>query len=234
MGGSVQFIGKEQIMQLFENKKIDVWSIFQYKQLIHKGTGEDDLNGFLDMLQAGGSNAVYTLKVYEGVTDPLMIKEKTDCDGSYNFKFENDRSGPGISAYTPRNQEILNRLEAIEQRLIDDPREDNEPDTIGSVIVDVIKDPAMALQWITILQGIFGKTNQAPPVAPLRSIEPVQAQVIGNITDDETDKLNRLEKALDILEKNDPKIIMHLEKLAEISTKKPGVFKNLLFMLETM
>lgn len=237
MAGSVQFMGKEQVFDAFDNRGVDAWAIFQGKQFIHKGIGGEDLSSFLDMLKAGGSNATYTLKIFEDITQLSQIKEKTECDGSYNFKINGPNEGGAINgSYTRANDEILKRLDAIEQRQLSIlEEEEEEPETIGSVIIDVIKNPNKAMQWFEIVKGIFTNNNQQPTQGPaiVRQIPP--AASMGNPDPGNSDEnLTRLEKALDTLGANDPKIIEHLEKLADISAKKPGVFKTLLSMLETM
>lgn len=243
MAGSVQFVGKDQVMAAFESREVEAWGIFQHKQFIHKGYSSEDLSAFLDMLLEGGTNATYTMKVYEGMKDASGIKEKTECDGSYNFKINVPGEGIAGAGYMNNqgNAQILKRLTEIEEKLQgDDQPEIDEPETIGSVIIDVIKDPNKALQWANIIKDIFNPPAPGTAAPVQRHIaEIIQPAAMGNtntaatnLTEDE--KENRIIAVMGILEAQDPYLLFHLEKLASIAQKKPAAFKNLLSMLELL
>ena len=239
MAGSCQFVGKEQVLAAFESRNVEAWAVFQGKQFIHKGYGSEDLSAFLDMLKEGGSNATYTVKVFEGLKDESSIKEKTECDGSYNFKINAPNEGVAGTGYFNNrgNDLILQRLQAIEEKLEEQP-EQNEPESIGAIvhtaIIDVIRDPNKALQWAEIFKGIFtpGKVSPGQEPAILRQIPGPASPAAVGAADTTESRETRFLNAINTLEALDSNLIEHLEKLAEIASKKPKAFKNLLSMLE--
>ena len=231
MAGSVQFRGIDQVMKAFENRDVQAWSIWQHKQFMFKGMGEGDLQGILEMIGDGSTNAIYTIKVYEKITAASDIKSNTPDDGSFNFRLNGDNQEiTGIQYYKQKQDlNLSQRMEKIEQMLIDKEHEpEDEPETIGSVVMEVIKDPAKAMVWIDIIKSIL-----SPGGKPLT---PLPAAAMGNVNTAEIteDMLERIGNVIDRLYKNDAHILQHLEKLADISEKNPSQFKILLSMLDKM
>lgn len=227
MANIVQFIGKDAVMQAFSNRDVEAWSIFLYKQFIHKGVGAGDLHAFLSMIE-GGSNAIYTLKVYEDIEDAKKIKEKTEADGSYNFRL--DGEGMSVGAFQQSkllfDKQASDRLKLIEDKLNEEPEEEEE--TIGSIVSNIIRDPVKTMQWVEIIKYIFSPGTATANAEPFKQI----AQMGNTVPPTNDDKLDRIEAALDTLGRNDAKICEHLEKLAQISVKNPSKFKMLLSALE--
>jgi hypothetical protein len=130
---SVQFKGLDSVMQAFENRGLQHWSIWQGKQFLFPHVGESmetaaaALQDTLELL-AESSNAIYTLKVYEEVPGG-KIKSNTPDDGSFNFKLNDDRQGLTQAQYSAvrNNNAVMERLEAIEQRL-SGTEDDDDPD----------------------------------------------------------------------------------------------------------
>src|ERR1700685_3171508 len=87
----VQFFGAKDVLKAFAARGLQTWGLFQSKQFINAGEGEDSLTAFLDML-GGGSDTIYTLKVYR-TADPDDITDKTECSGSFNFKLTGGTAG---------------------------------------------------------------------------------------------------------------------------------------------
>src|ERR1700733_730145 len=91
-GQGVQFRGVENVLQVYDNLKVQAWSITYGKNINMKFVGEsweearEALNVFLCQLEASGTNAVYTLNLYEDLKGKAtQIKLSTEPDYAFNF-----------------------------------------------------------------------------------------------------------------------------------------------------
>lgn len=243
--GAVQFRGLENVMQAYDARQIDAWSVWCSKQFLNKGWGGNDLQTFLDALLKGGTNAIYTLKVYEDIKreeDVAKIKANTPDDGSFNFRLNGDDMLPApgaIAGYQSRTNnyaELDARMKRIEELLLqqaEGPGQDDEAETIGSVLIDILKDPGKVSKYVDVITAVF-KPNQTPPM-PAQVVPMPQAAKVGNHESKQPpteEALNRLATAIDTPEKHDPKLIDHLEKLATMASSNPGQFNMLISLLE--
>lgn len=241
MYDSVQFKGIENVIKAFEQRDVEFWGIWQKKCLITKGMGSEELKTFLQMLIENGSGAVYTLKIFEDIDDLKKIKENSSADGSFSFRLNSDMPGTLDSSMNNYEQvnsrnKLFQRLDAIENKLNGVGEEENEPDTFYDKVIGIISDPNRLQQYVGIIKEIFSNNNPQPAaqsfrpaVAAIGNTQPVIMKAHEQPT---ADTMERLAKALDTLEKHDPKIVDHLEKLANLASEKPGKFKGLLTMLE--
>ena len=238
---SVQFYGSDKAIEAYNDCKVPAWGLFSGRQLICKYAGNSLEEGsqlleeFCQRIEH--SNATYTLKVFENPSKKeLTIKEKTECDLSFNFKLcEQDlyvqrREQRGYYTGGGNNDKaILDKLGVIENRL--NQAEDHDPleeqDTIGSIALSYLKEPDKLLM---LLSGLgFTQNNQQP------------ARALGNVTQkptitpaDTNDRLTRLSNAIDRLEIADPKIVEHLEKLAELAEDNKPLFNMMIKQLENL
>lgn len=253
MSSAVQFYGIDNVVKAFEYKKISTWAIFQGRQLLHKCEGAameesaDMLQEYLEMIEAGGTGATYMLKVYECSEDQKKINEKTACDGSFNFRLISEETRQQRSDnYSRGQQEILDRLEAIEEE------KNKEPEGFGEKIgAMLLADPTKLPLIISSLQSVIQLLLPTKkPLQPQQQMQPVYVQqpppqlqqiqpapvndygypaAISGI--EEPDELN---KAIETLKKNDPKISEHLTKLAKMSEDNKETFTYLLSILDSM
>lgn len=243
MASSCQFIGKDRIMTVYDNKKLLYWSLWQGTQFLEKGQGREALSEFLDMLSEDGSLAIYTLKLYDRGENALgSISNKSEFDGSYNFKLSGAQYSSGGSGQFADMLHRERRIWELEQEIRDMRRdaESKQPNLIGSVM-DAVNDPQKLGQYINIIRGLLsprmepsGAVGRIP--VPIAQAEPIQqASTTENDTPMEDEKkLERLAAAIDILEANDPKIIEHLEKLAKMSKENKSLFSMVLMQLDSM
>jgi hypothetical protein len=267
MGASIQFRGSKAVIKAFENyQDAQAWAIFQAKNLLFKGSGSDELESVLKMLEPYGSEAIYQLKVYEEIDEPKRIKEKTECDGSFAFKLGSEELFGGGSAYVRGLEERIKKMEGEK----DEEEEKTIGGKIGNALLGLLEQPTELVQLIGAIKQMFApappqavaaigrvQTDFAPPVysQPVPAVPVMQPQqqpqqttmakaknteeqkplpadeVKGSVLTDE-EKVNRLAAAVDTLEKADPDILQHLEKLASISAESPQVFKMLLTTLD--
>lgn len=230
-GSAIQFYGAENVLQAFSNRDVEVWAIFCGKQFINKGKGAEDLRTFLEAISQGGTNAVYTLKVYEEFDSPTQVKEKTDCDGSFNFRLNDPQQGVTTGQYRAfiNQTNLEERLQRIEEMLLKEETESDQEEekSIGAVLTEAIADPVKLNQWIGVIQNVIGTLSGKQKV--------MQPAMIGNPEPANSGPdLEKLQQSLDTLGRNDPGIIDHLDKLARISEINKPMFNTLISMLDSM
>lgn len=229
MSSAVHFRGIDAILQAFQNKGIPYFAVSSGKQIIHKNaTSEDmdeaaaELENFLRMLNQG-SNAVYTLKIYEDIPK-AGIKENTPADYSLNFRLNFDTMMPDasqIASYNNRNDQYQNimaaiaalnaRIDEVEEE--DDDEEDEQPQTVAGFLNGMIQRPEVQQM---IMSGVMNFFNKSTPTA------------MAGFDDD------KLDQAILILKANDDKLGDDLMKLAQLAQNNPAQFNMLLGMLRQM
>lgn len=227
---SIQFGDKDSAIKAFENVDCPAWSVWQSKQLLFKGIGETDLDAFLEMLAAGSTNAIYTIRYYEGITDKKHIKNDTPFDGSFNFKLNADSQQINNSQYAvlANKNELLSRVNGLDQKfdaimskLEEEEEEEEEPTNRLGIIGEIIGHPAIAPlipQVLSMMLGIKpGET--APQYIPA---------TVGNIPD------TKMNEAIERLKLFDDRLADHLMKLANLAEKDPGTFKMIMQSLDAM
>lgn len=258
---TVQFYGREQVMQAASNLKCPAWALFAGTALFNKYEENDEIESmqileqYLEMLENSGSAAVYKLKFFEipEGSKKVKITEKTVCDrGSFTFKLQTQEQTliPYQSraiAFNETNTKIDKLAEIIleQQKQINllsekftedlEEEEEEEPETIGSVLMDAIKNPNKLMELVNTFKMITGIGMNQQPMQAIGNINPQQTNTMENETTQQTgnieERLQRLSNAIDILEKADPQLVEHLEKLAAMSQNDPGMFKFLLSRL---
>jgi hypothetical protein len=219
----IQFIGRADVVNAFKSRSIETWGIFEKKNFITAGDGADSLNEFLKKLEPGGSGTHYTLKVFKNCDDPDDITDRMECNGSFGFKLTNATVGGSDNAA------IMARLDAIDKRMSGDDDDDDEEESFEDIIKGWMKEPAKLATVIGAVKSLVGG-NPAPMLQAIGNVNEKQAPVMASVNPH--DMLERLSAAIDRLERVDPQIVMHLEKLADLSEKKPDTFKFLISQLD--
>jgi hypothetical protein len=246
VSSSIQFRGLENALQAYINKDVQCWSIWQGKQMLDKGSDAPGLRAFLELLENSGSEAIYTVKVYEDITDPKKIKSTTADDGSFNFRLNEPNQLPtmfrgGGQSYS-RSNDFENRFNELEEKisgLIAPPAVEEEEETLTTAVIGLLKDPDKLGKFIEVTRSLFaqpqpsyvgnvhrlsdGTENKAASLSPSsNSSAELSAE----------EKLTRLGKAIDTLEAADPGLVEHLEKLAKIAVENPRQFSQLISMID--
>lgn len=238
MGASVQFYGIDSVMQAAQNRECPCWGIWINGRMFSKYESNDltasmaMLQTNLEMLEESNANAVYTLKFFEcNNGQPIKINEKSVSDGgSFNFKLiDQDERAAGVmrvSGYSKYIQEMQTEIADLKQQLAEKDQDDDEPETIGSVLLDLVKNPQQLAYLVNVFKSITGgpqvNLGAMAGVLPGGQVETAEVQ---------DDQLNRTAAALDTLEKSDPNFSTHIEKLAKIAKENPDQFRMLLNML---
>jgi hypothetical protein len=179
----LQFFGKQAVLNAYRSRGISTWAIFQQKNLNFSGDSDATLSAILDQLAPYGAGCMYTLKVYSG-EDPNEITERTDANGSFNFKLAESGvatvSGPHTiqAAGGTMEQQILAKLsgiiaqdvsEAMDRRLNGVEEDDEEVFSIGAIAKPYIQEPMKLIGLIRELKGLFNGVApqpQQPPYQP--------------------------------------------------------------------
>lgn len=248
MAKGVQFRGIPQILTAFQNMKLVKWCVKYDKNINAKYEGESEtesnemLSEFLKMLSSSGGSSVYTLCVYEDLKKGVKIKPSTEPDYSFNFTLFNmeEFPNPFIGARVSTNQQILDKLTAMEARMLkyetEGPEEEERVGGVLGMINGIVDDPRFKDKIIdrvfTLADDLFKKTPIVP-ISPNRNLG-----AVGSVTEespiliDESQHV-KLQSAIDTLIRIDPALGDNLLKIAESAKNNPSKYKGMISMLNS-
>jgi hypothetical protein len=218
---SIQFRDKESVINAFDARGIDAWSISCGKQFMFKGIGKEEFANMIEILSQADSTATYTVQVYEDVEDEKKIKNTTACDGSFNFKFNEEiRQAYGMIrdhiGGTGSANEIVSKLNALEARLNESENmEIEENDNSLGIVGKILSHPAIAPVAPKLVEGLLGLISGNNPVNAIAG----QPLAVNHETDED--------KIVSELKKHDPKLNRHLAKLLALAEQDPATFTNI-------
>lgn len=240
MASAIQFFGISNIMEAATNRECPAWGLFIGKALFTKYEGEDPaesmqlLEQTLQAIQRNGTATSGTLKFFEG--GRVKITEKTVCDGGqFNFRVfsvedhqligygEPGGGGGLIGSIKKELEEIKSAL--AERAAMTGPDPDEEPESVGAVMMDLLRNPEKLGQLVNVGRSLLGMPVQQYGGAPASMGTTRAGESAG-------DPLERLSAAIDALQLKDPNLVDHMEKLARIATDSPQQFAMLLSMLD--
>ena len=231
---SVQFYGADNVIQAAENFRCPAWAIFINGRMFTKFEGTDmtqsieALAQYLDMLEASNSAGIYTIKFFE-VEDgkPIKLNEKSVCNGgSFNFKLISDeqRTERGMAIGSSMHEIRELRKEIEELKKLREEEEAAEPETLGSVLLDLVKRPDQLVQLFSLVKMATGQ--------PISTLPSISAPAMPVSTDAEEERIQRIGNALNELENADPRLPEHLEKLAALAKTNPGQFSQIISLFD--
>lgn len=235
ISASVQFIGIDPVLNAYEARKVAPWALFMNRQFLFKYEG-DDLKEGAELLatilnQLNESPAVYTLKVYEDLPGG-KIREKTECDGSFNFRIVDAQGGAvGMVGGGSANYELVRLMQDIrqDQKQLAERLEMLESDEIEGEIsgvnstIGVIKEVMNIPGVGELLSGIIGRVFNPISAAPIAGIAGAPANE--NLPD-ESIELRRVLSAYSIIKEGMPDALVLLEKLAMMQQSEPDKFSK--------
>ena len=242
---TVAFRGVSQVVAAYEANGMPAWAICNGDCIMfadETGNIEEGTNSLRDMLkkmQQGGSEAQFTLRVYE-LLPKGKILSNTPCSRSFGFKlYESDEDSPfqsGRRNYAREADEKIRALEVEIAKLRLEIEEAEEPEPEGGIngfIAGIATDPMFKQM---VMQGIAGLVQKIVPM-PMRQPAAVagiangqEGQVMPSVLKD--GQLEKIHGALDLLCTRDPDLGDHLQKLASIALTNPQQFQWLLGMLQ--
>jgi hypothetical protein len=247
---TVAFRGAGQVVDAYKANDIAPWAIVTglgKVQDVMFAYEEDDIEGGAVMLEqclkrmkAGSSSASYSLRTYKlkGVQE---IESNTAWCRSFPFKLYNEEEedySPFEAGRRHYRQEADEKIQALQEQIDlmkkqqeEQEEEDDKPEGIAGVVHGLLNDPTMKPIIMQAIAGIVSK------IIPMPMGMPAKVAGVGNGTTDalqsvlETGQPEKVQKAINILCSQDPKLGDHLLKLADISLRNPGQFNMLLGML---
>lgn len=210
MALTIQFKNKDSVLRAYESRGVEAWALFQSRQFLFKGVGQNELENVLNAISEGGTNAIYTLKVYEGVEDASNIKSKTDDDGSFNFRLNEETME--LPAHTLTSYRMLDeRLSRLEEQGTESDTDIEVKES--SIIGELMGNPAIAAVIPVLIEKVMNLLN--PKTSPAPQLPSTPSGVGGS------DSFNKM-KAIDKdFEKN-------LIKLCSIAETNPSLYNSLI------
>jgi hypothetical protein len=225
----VQLIGRKAVVERFTKLGTESWALYQGKGFIVGGTGADVLNEWLADFEQTESTATYTLRVYDMDQAPTSGTGNSDYIACLNFKVVDTYEGYGIAGH---NNQLMQRIKGLEDKLKD--KDGDEPDTdFGTVVMGWLDDP----QKLATIAGIVRMFTGGAPIQPMGTLPAPMQAIAGLEPQNQTqmeDNLTRVSKALDTLEKYDPQLVVHLEKLAKLASTDTLMFKAVISKLDAL
>lgn len=228
---AVNIIGKKALIARFEKMGAEAWALYQGKGFIVSGLGADELTDWLTDFETCESSALYTLRVYDSDTAPTSSQAGSDYLASINFKVVDHYEGMGMISH---NNKLADRIKKLEEGI--NGKEEPEQENLIDIAMGWLKNPEQLGMVVGAIKQLWGSAPglqpvgaAAPPPQGIAGFDPVPGQPAA--TDDD---INRISKALDILGEKDPKIVVHLEKLAKLAKEEPLIFQGVLAKLDAL
>jgi len=236
MAGSIQFYGSAQVIEAFENRDIEAWAIFQGKELLIKGIGSAAFTEFIEMLSRGSTNAIYTVRVYEDITDAKQIKSNTPNDGGFNFRLNEDNQLITAAQYGRMGSmgNLLSEVQALKKEIQEMREEEEEepeekPHNLG-MMGDILAHPAIAPVVPLLVNSIVSNILKVP----VQAIPAQQSTTATNLAGVTTDERALGHTAVDNLLKHHPKIGTLLTKFVRLAEADKNTFNTLMSTFEAM
>lgn len=221
MSNAIQLIGIDKVLDVFSDFDQEgyAWALFQGRDPIVTGEGSADLEKWLQRFEPAGSTGTYILKIYRN-SDPDKIDRGTPYSAAFNFKLQDNYGGQGIAG---TNNQLWQRLAALEQRYQDDDKDDDK--SVTDSLIGWLDEPEK-------LNQVMGAVSQL--IAAIKGGQPVAAVGGFGVADPANgeDKLTTLARTLDELEKHDSALVTHLQKLLKLAETNPVTFKIVLTQLD--
>jgi hypothetical protein len=255
----VQFRGTKSVIEAYERCNIPSFAIFTNdgKQLLYPCQCENVEEGkqllfqYLEAMCNGNEAAIatYTIKVYDDLKKGEKIRANRDYAASFNFKLfsydqweQNGMPMPGQSELRRTIEEQGKQIADL-QLMLTEKENDNDTEGVGGamgMIGALLEMPGIkemiAGKIVSMVNRVF--PDQVPESMRIGKVagafdekkfgDPSQQQPQPMTSDEQ---LARLNAALEILYQADPKLVEHLESLAQMAKEKPDNFKALLNFL---
>lgn len=234
----VQLIGSRAVLQRYEKLNAEAWALYQGKQFIVGGVGGEDLRDWVADFEQSGSTATYTLRVYDCSEAPTCSTGAADYIASVNFKVVDQYEGYGIAGHSNK---LMERIKGLEDKLKekDEDQDEDEGQDLNSIIMGWLTEPQKLGMVVGAVRQLFGMASPLPIPAPVSGTQPQQT-INGFSLNKESETmsaeqtLERLSRAIDTLEKHDPDLVAHLEKLAKLAQTDQLLFKAIISKLDAL
>lgn len=230
----VQLIGKNAVLERFDKLQGEGWAIFQGKGFIVSGDGSADLLDWLECFEKTQTTAAYILRVYDG-EPPTSENSGQPYIAALNFRVVDGYEGMGIAGHSNK---LMQRLEGIEKKLNAEAEEpDDQEEGFNKVVMGWLENPEKLGMIIGAVRQLMG--YPAPVQVPAVVTGGGGQQIGGFKVQEEPagvseEDLLKLSESLDELQRQDPNIVAHLAKLANLAKTDPFIFKGVLSKLDAL
>lgn len=245
---SIQCYGVKETLKAATNQRCAHWAIFDGKNLHFKYDTDEDIDTSMGILEEiltsmdkTMSVARYTLKFYEELKPGKKINNETPYNTSINFRLTQDDDEYHQRRHNySYHKELQERIKALEEELAERDQEE-EDNSLSGVLKGFLTDPQTLVPYVQAFEMIKGMFKGNPRTAA-SAASPFSYEAVGEVhrmgttttAENENGEVQRLEAALNKLQKYDPQIVSDLEILAEIAETNTGTFQYLLGMLRNM
>jgi hypothetical protein len=245
-------VGAEPVLAWYdENAKVPFYSLWNGKQLVgswnedNQAAARDNLEKNLKLFEDNNISEVFTLKLHPQADKSGFVTDKTPVYYSLNFRPSEFSLNPQMSGTpgqmvfqnNPGMQTMLEEIRAMRSEINAIKAEsefdtDNDPPGIGGLFDKLMQIPGVEQQVAPYIGGILQKIFPGvAPAAPVPGIYPFPGNQVGAIAGLPSEQEEKIDQAIDILEKHDPQLGDDLLKLAAIAQRDPAQFNVLLSVL---
>jgi hypothetical protein len=240
---TVQARSRETVIEMYEAAKIPSFGIYSGNDLLYgmmpetMDEGVQLLDQWLDWIDQSKSSAIYSLRLYRGITDEEQINNKQKYNGCINFRLHELSQAIGgaegnrgfmaelagvISGLRDEVKELRDRMDEKEEEA------DNGGDMGLGVVGKVLSDPQL-VQNLPMIIGMVKELFSAKPAQ--QEIPPTQK--LSGVTAVKTEE-EVIQDAISRLRVHVPDLPEVLAKLAVMAEKKPFNLKMALVVIRTM
>lgn len=236
---SVQCKDVESVLELYDNVKIESFAIkangnngvpvYVYEEAA--GSARDQLEWFLNKLEEGQSEAIYTLCLYKG--DPEEITDKTPVNLAWNFRLHHQVIGGTAGGYQGGYAALLQEVKDLRKEVQEFKNAPpvNPLGIIGDIMELEAIHPLMMAIGGKVADWITGPTTVGE-LKRVSGIPGITTSPVGMTTEWRTDPV--LLDAIDRLSKQVADLPGIFKRLADLAEKKPAKFKTYLAMFKMM
>lgn len=218
----VQIIGKDAIIETFNDLGHETFAIYQGKTLVVGGSGIDDLTTWIDRFCPPGVSGNFTLRLYD--CELADMRAGADATAQFPCRIMDGYSGAMSGAFPSA---LSKRIDALEKG-----NKGEGDDKLTDALMGWLDDPEKLLQVVGAVKALFSPASAVPALPAAMGAVIPKTPAPGQLSASEEKRYKDLAGYLDDLEKADPYIVAHLGKLADIAKNKPAYFKMLTGMLD--
>jgi hypothetical protein len=241
---TVAFRGINQVVAAYCKNDMASWAIWNGKEMMFAHSSDDIEDGknvllaILKELYEGGSEAQFSLKVYEDIGEKDKIRSNTPWDRSFGFTlYGGEDYSPyqqGRRGYAAEADEKIKLLQLeiddLKLALADAEEPEEKPEGINGLISGIMEMPGIKQALAAKLAGFINQVipfGQPAAIAGLPSSDP--GKPIPSLLN--PDQQGKVQQAINILCTKDAKLGDHLMKIAEISLNNIKQYNGLVAML---
>jgi hypothetical protein len=242
---TVAFRGINQVVAAYTNNDMPSWAIWNGKEMMFAHPTDDIEDGknalrmILKELYEGGSEAQFSLKVYEDMGAKDKIRSNTPWDRSFGFVLYGDeeyspyqQGRRGFQAEADERVKLLQtEIDELKLQLAEADDQEEKPEGINGIISGIMEMPGIKQALAAKLAGFINSVLPfgAPSPAAVAGLPaPGNAPIPSLLNPDQQMKV---QQAINVLCTKDAKLGDNLLKIAEIAATNIKQYNGLVAML---